>query len=251
MNESNSISKQTVLYGYIAEYAQQNRLSVNINREFKANNIDAMMIPMNIREDDVYFTISNMKKSHVNGAVIGFEYQESATEIMDSASELVQKSGLCDTVVVKDGTLVGEYFFSEVVKSLLESLEAKNIAIIGSDQNVKALALTCKEMQIALYDEHIEALMSLSNEIGLSVDINRIAEDMKLNLSAYDAVINLSDFDNLSMIAALPSVCIDYSESKNSSALHVRTTELNAKFYCYDDLLAIQQKITYNYITKG
>jgi len=56
MNEHNGIGRQTSLYGFIAEEAQQNRLSVSMNRLFKAAGDDAMMIPMNIREDDFYFT---------------------------------------------------------------------------------------------------------------------------------------------------------------------------------------------------
>ena len=39
-----------------------NRLFVLLNKLIKP---DAMMIPMNIRSDDFYFTVANMKKSHV------------------------------------------------------------------------------------------------------------------------------------------------------------------------------------------
>jgi len=52
MNEHNGIGRQTSLYGYIAEEAQQNRLSVSMNRLLKRADDDAMIIRMNIHEDD-------------------------------------------------------------------------------------------------------------------------------------------------------------------------------------------------------
>jgi shikimate 5-dehydrogenase len=108
MNEANRISNKTRLYGYIAADAGQNRFSAALNRLFRAGGDDAMMIPMNIREDDFYFTLSNMKKSHVNGAVIGAEYQKEAVGILDVPSPLVQENGFCDIVTVREGRLYGD-----------------------------------------------------------------------------------------------------------------------------------------------
>ena len=52
MNSANEISHHTKLYGFIGEYAAQSSISATLNKLFKANNKNAMMIPMNIREDD-------------------------------------------------------------------------------------------------------------------------------------------------------------------------------------------------------
>jgi shikimate 5-dehydrogenase len=79
-----------------------------------------MMIPMNIREDDFYFTLSNMKKSHVNGAYIAQEYQESAVELLDEADEFVQVYNKCDFVVRDGERLIGTYL-------------EKNGALVGED----------------------------------------------------------------------------------------------------------------------
>ncbi len=109
MNADDAIKKQTKLYGLIAESASTNRLFVMLNKEIKANGADAMMIPMNIRADDFYFTVSNMKKSHVNGAYIASEYQEEVVEILDEADEFVQVYGKCDFVVREGEKLFGTY----------------------------------------------------------------------------------------------------------------------------------------------
>lgn len=109
MNANDSIEKRTKLYGLIAESASPNRLFVMLNKLIKLDGIDAMMIPMNIREDDFYFTLSNMKKSHVNGAYIASEYQESAVELLDEADEFVEVYSKCDFVIRDGEKLIGTY----------------------------------------------------------------------------------------------------------------------------------------------
>ncbi len=131
MNADDSIKNQTKLYGLIAEHASPNRLFVMLNKIIKAEGADAMMIPMNIREDDFYFTLANMKKSHVNGAYIAEEYQESAVELLDEVDEFVQVYNRCDFVVregerligtylEKNGTVVGEDLAEEIYKEFIK-----------------------------------------------------------------------------------------------------------------------------------
>jgi len=131
MNENDEIKNETKLYGLIAEHASPNRLFVMLNKLIKSEKSDAMMIPMNIREDDFYFTLSNMKKSHVNGAYIATEYQESAVELLDEADEFVQVYKKCDFVVrdgerligtylEKNGVLVGETLAQEIYKQFIK-----------------------------------------------------------------------------------------------------------------------------------
>lgn len=109
MNASDSISNQTKLFGLIAEHAGTNRLFVMLNKRIKAADKDAMMVPMNIRADDFYFTLSNMKKSHVNGAYIAPEYQEEAMAVIDEADEFAQVYGRCDFVIREGERLMGTY----------------------------------------------------------------------------------------------------------------------------------------------
>jgi shikimate 5-dehydrogenase len=125
MNTDDSIKTQTKLFGLIAEHASPNRLFVMLNKEIKANGADAMMIPMNIRADDFYFTLSNMKKSHVNGAYIAQEYQENAVELLDEADEFVQVYNKCDFVLRDGEKLIGTYL--EKNKTLLGEDLAKEI----------------------------------------------------------------------------------------------------------------------------
>jgi len=131
MNANDEIKVQTKLYGLIAEHASTNRLFVMLNKVIKENKVNAMMIPMNIREDDFYFTLSNMKKSHVNGAYIANEYQEEAVELLDESDEFVQVYKKCDFVIRegekligtylgKNGNLLGEDLANEIYKQFIK-----------------------------------------------------------------------------------------------------------------------------------
>ena len=119
MNVDDSISKGTVLFGLIAESASTNRLFVLVNKMMKTNTVDGMIIPMNIREDDFYFTLVNMKKSHVNGVYIAKEFQSRAVELLDSKEEEVEVYNRCDLVIRSGEKLHG--FLLE--KNNVESLE--------------------------------------------------------------------------------------------------------------------------------
>jgi shikimate dehydrogenase len=108
MNNDNAITAATKLYGYIGENAHSSRFSVTLNKLYKENGIDAMMIPMNIRPDDVTFTISQMRHSKLSGALIGTEYQEEVYSLLDSILERAQAQGYCDCILIVENRLIGD-----------------------------------------------------------------------------------------------------------------------------------------------
>jgi len=107
MNADNIISKKTKLFGLIGEKAGTNNLFAKINKLIKTNNVDAMIIPMNIREDDFYFTVANMKKSHVDGAYIEEEFQTAVLDLLDYKDEIVEVYNRCDFILKEGETLRG------------------------------------------------------------------------------------------------------------------------------------------------
>lgn len=116
MNNDNAITTETLLYGYIAENAHSSRMSVSVNKLCKANSVNAMMIPMNIRPDDVSFTISQMRGSKLNGAIIASEYQEEAFGLLDEASDDVKANEICDFIRIVEGKLHGELIVQKALE---------------------------------------------------------------------------------------------------------------------------------------
>lgn len=244
MNESNQIGRQTALFGYIAAEAQQNRLSVSMNRLFKAGGNDAMMIPMNIREDDFFYTLSNMRDAQLSGAFIGPEYQKSAAEIVDTQSELSSLCGACDVVLVKEKKLIGDFIAVKSLFELLDEKKATKIAVIGSGALASAIALSPRDHTLYFFHEYIESLMKMNARI--EIDINRLSSGC--DLSGYDAVIDASTSESLAMVSKLPPLCIDLKNMKQFSALRQRANELGSEYIGYEAQLERLTQNAYNYI---
>ncbi|MDY0116281.1 MAG: hypothetical protein RBR59_01745 [Sulfurimonadaceae bacterium] len=238
MNIANEINKQTKLFGYIAEHAGSSRFSALLNKRFKADGKDAMMIPMNIREDDFYFTVSNMKKSHVNGAVIANEYSTQVVGILDDMSMLVRRSGICDMVFKKGETLRGELFGMRVLTEMLKDLRVQKIALLGVGAHAKAFSFLACGFHVSYFHEYPETLLEFAKEVDIeNIDINRIAFGMELDMSGYDALLDFSDLPHLTMITKLPAHNFDMKNTHEHSALRERAEALKADYVSYDAML--------------
>ena len=252
MNNANQISHQTKLFGYIGESAGVSRFSALINKLFKTNNDDIMMIPMNIREDDLFFTISNMKKSHVNGAIISTEYIDDILEILDESSSIVKQSGMCDIIFKDNEKLKGDIFSIRVLTEFLKDMMALKVAIIGISSQAKAFSFLSCGFNVSYFHQNLEELMSFTKDVDLvDADLNRCADGMKLNLSNFDAVLDFSNFNSLNMIEKLPKICLDMKNTKQFSALKIRANELDTKYISYDDMLENLTSHAYRIIKKG
>ena len=219
MNLDNRIGNETTLYGYIAVFASQNRLSHNFNKALKAENIDGMMIPMNIREDDFYFTLANMKNSHVNGAMLGLEYQQNVLELLDSSSEMVKLCGGCDFVKRVEKTLHGEFISGEVVKTFIQSnASIKKIAIIGESALARALALLVDEYELSFYDSQIEKLLQMAQGLHVNIDINYLSPN-GVDFSGFDLLIDTTSEDISTTIFKEAKINLDLKDSKSFSSL--------------------------------
>lgn len=243
MNNDNKISNQTKLFGYIGEHAGVSRFSAILNKMFKENGDDVMMIPMNIREDDLYFTVSNMKNSHVNGAVISSEYVSEVVEILDDSSSIVRRSGMCDIIYREGQKLRGDLFSMRVLTEHLKDVYAAKIAIIGTNHYAKAFSFLACGFNVSYFNDNLEELMSFTQEVEIKdADINRIADGMEVDLSSFDAVLDFSSLQNFSMVNRFAKYNLDMKNTKQFSALKKRADELGDSYTSYDDLL---EKLTH------
>ncbi|MDQ7068141.1 MAG: hypothetical protein Q9M40_09295 [Sulfurimonas sp.] len=197
-----------------------------------------MIIPMNIREDDLYFTVSNMKKSQVNGAVISSEYVTKVVDILDTSSEMVKRSGMCDILYREGETLRGDIFSVRVLSEHLKDMMVNKIAIIGTNHYAKAFSLLACGFNVSYFNDSLEELMSFTQELELKdADINRIASDMSSDFSDFDVVLDFSDMASLSMVSALAKLSMDMKNNKQFSVLKNRALELNAEYVSYDGII--------------
>lgn len=120
MNQDNAITVETKLYGFIAEEAHSSHFSVTVNRLFKENGVNAMVIPMNIRPDDIVFTISQMRNSKLSGALISNEYQEIVFSLLDSALPMAKEQEYCDCILIENGNLIGDLIMPSALEKFAE-----------------------------------------------------------------------------------------------------------------------------------
>ncbi len=238
MNNENQISRQTKLFGFIGEYAGVSRFSASLNKRLKENSDDTMIIPMNIREDDFYFTLSNMKESHVNGAVISNEYVKQSVELLDEASGLVKRSGMCDIVFKEGNKLRGDIFSIRVLLERLKDLGATKIAVVGTEPYAKVFSLMACGFNVSYFSDDLEKLMKFCDEMELkNPDVNRIADGMSIDLSGFDAVLDFSNLASFDMIEKLATSSFDMKNSKEYSALKTRANKLETNYIGYDDMI--------------
>lgn len=121
MNNDNSINVETKLFGYIAENAQSSQFSNQANQLFKQDKINSMVIPMNIKFDDLFFTIAQMRHSKLSGAIISREFQEEVFCILDDMTDQVKDNGYCDVVYVSNGKLIGDLLMPRALEKYAES----------------------------------------------------------------------------------------------------------------------------------
>lgn len=144
MNNDNSITAETKLFGFLAENAQSSRFAVSVNKLFKASAVNAMVIPMNIRPDDVAFTISQMRSSKLNGAVIANEYQAEAFGLLDEATEASAAEGYCDFIRIEEGRLIGNLITPAALEKYAEEF-AEDIALMATSRYFYELVTGEKE----------------------------------------------------------------------------------------------------------
>jgi hypothetical protein len=87
---------------------------------------------MNIRPDDVTFTISQMRSSKLSGAVISMEYQEEAYGLLDNASEASRDAEYCDFIRIVDGKLIGELIMPSALEKFAQSDEFEDDIALNS-----------------------------------------------------------------------------------------------------------------------
>ena len=256
MNDANEIDTQSLLFGFLAEYAQQNRFSVTLNRYFKENTDNAMCIPMNIRPDDIYFTVAGLKEAKLNGVALGAEYVEGVLEQLNYQSDEVKACGFCDTIIVKDHELYGEVASGRAICSVLKEEGASKLAILGSGKLAKSIVMHIQESgikELVLLNDRVESCMTLMQEHakeleGINVDIDRVVENQEIDLSSFDAFVNASPSAPKLNKINKETVLIDLKKDSN---LADYAGAYSAKFIDNEKYTKVLARINYNIWIKG
>jgi len=250
------IEKDTKLFGLLADSASTLKKAKIVSECFSEQNIDAAYIPMNIREDDIYFTIAGLKNSKINAVNLGSEYVKGAYEQMDYLSDEAKFCGFVDTISIKDEKLRGEITIGTAYANILKEKKSKKIIILGSGSLAKSILMHIKDTdvkEIILLHDRIESAMQtleLMREYleNIEVDIDRYEKSIAYNADA-DMFINAtnlgkSEHDKFITFSTYPTCLSDnVSLPKNARSFFEVASENRCNYIGGNDLAKEMIKI--------
>ncbi len=93
--------------------------------------------------DNIPLLVEKLRKEEINGFNITIPYKEEIIKYTDEVSDKVKKIGACNTLLKKNGKIIGEntdYFgFRETIERLACNMENKKAVVLGSGGSAKAV----------------------------------------------------------------------------------------------------------------
>jgi len=251
IEKKRTILQQTKRFAYIAQKAQASEFSQKMNKLFDENGYSNTMIPMNSEKENLSFKVNSIRKSDIDAAIISSEYVSDIVTILDSASGMVQRSGMCDIIFKEGEKLRGDIFSVRVLTEHLKDLYASKIAMIGVNHYAKAFSFLACGFHLTLFNDELDTLIRFTKEVELQkAEIHEIQQDIKLDFSEFDVVLDFSNMKSFAMVEKLAKINIDMKNKNQLSALKNRALELHAKYVSYDDLLEKLTQKAYREIRK-
>ncbi len=202
------IGKDTVLFSLIGTDAIESQEEAIFNRYFQERDVDAKVMPLNIRMDDIGFFLYNFKNSKVKGAYFQREFWSVVHNLLDELSDEAKACGIVDSLDVVDGENVAYVTLGEAVVELVKP-QKKRVAIVGNTPALKSVVYRLNQAdveEIILYDTIIERTMELSRLApDVKIDVERIegesvridadiciVDDVEMGIETEGKVVDLS-----------------------------------------------------------
>jgi shikimate dehydrogenase len=178
----------------------QVRAPMIYNPYFERNQIDAVVVPMGVSQEDYPLALRAMfRVRNTLGALVTMPHKQSTVGLLDECSERVQIAGSCNAIVRRpDGTLFGDLFDGVgFVKGLSRNgfqVRDSTCLLVGAGGVGSAIAAALAAdgaSQIAVYDialAHTEALIARLRDHCPGVAVRAASNDP----SGFDLVVNAS-----------------------------------------------------------
>lgn len=167
-----SISGYTKLAGVIAKPIKHSLSPIIHNKAYEVANIDAVYLAFDVEErafNNVLQSVLNMDMLGVN---ISMPYKRLAYEACDEISSEAQLIGVVNTVVPKNGSLVGfntdGIGFVDSLSSQAVDVKGKRIMVLGAGGAAKAIICQCaleQASEIVVFKRNNSSFESISKEL--------------------------------------------------------------------------------------
>src|SRR3972149_1663760 len=174
--------KHSAIYGLIGNPISHSISPIIHNTLFKELNINGIYVPFKV--DNIGDFIREFRGLDVKGYSVTIPHKESVVNHLDAIDPIAKKIGAVNTIVNKDGRLVGFNTDCEAAIKVLEGvdlvstkslgetyLKEKKVTIIGAGGVARAIAFGLKERQaqITIINRNHERAQSLARDVGCLV----------------------------------------------------------------------------------
>ena len=173
------------------------------NRAFEATNTNGVYLAWEIEGTDLAETVANIRRYQMFGINLSMPYKEQVIPYLDQLSEEARLIGAVNTVVNREGTLIG---YNTDGKGFFKSLPSfkisgKRMVLLGAGGAAKAILAQAildgvSQVSVFVRSTSIEKtrpyLEKLQNETGFKVDLFALedVQDLQDSITKADLLVN-------------------------------------------------------------
>ena len=173
------------------------------NRAFEATNTNGVYLAWEVEGTDLAETVANIRRYQMFGINLSMPYKEQVIPYLDQLSEEARLIGAVNTVVNREGTLIG---YNTDGKGLFKSLPSfkiygKRMVLLGAGGAAKAIlaqAILDRVSQVSVFVRSASMgktkpyLEKLQHETGFRVDLFALedAQELQENIRKADLLVN-------------------------------------------------------------
>ena len=173
------------------------------NRAFEATNTNGVYLAWEVEANDLAETVANIRRYQMFGINLSMPYKEQVIPYLDQLSEEARLIGAVNTVVNREGTLIG---YNTDGKGLFKSLPSfkisgKRMVLLGAGGAAKAIlaqAILDGVSQVSVFvrlasmEKTQPYLEKLQHETGFRVDLFALedAQELQENIRKADLLVN-------------------------------------------------------------
>ncbi|MFS9216254.1 shikimate dehydrogenase [Streptococcus infantis] len=176
------------------------------NRAFEATNTNGVYLAWEVEGTDLAETVANIRRYQMFGINLSMPYKEQVIPYLDQLSEEARLIGAVNTVVNREGTLIG---YNTDGKGLFKSLPSfkisgKRMVLLGAGGAAKAIlaqAILDRVSQVSIFVRSASMgktkpyLEKLQHETGFRVDLFALedAQELQENIRKADLLVNATN----------------------------------------------------------
>lgn len=118
---ASSINESTIFYGFLSPPNKSEKLLMALNHQFKNQNLNAVCVSIPIGNESLAEVLQAYQQLPLRGYSVALDYQQLAYYVVHILDSSAQASCLVDTIINKDGILIGYWLGHLELQKLAQS----------------------------------------------------------------------------------------------------------------------------------